>query len=298
MRIEQRDLEYFAVVAEQKSLGRAAEALSLSQPALSMSLRRLERVAGAKIVRRTPKGIEVTDAGAALLRHVKRLRLAYDDILQEVADIGQGRSGHLRIGTSVGITDLRLEVACSQLLNEASRVSIEVTGGAWQDLFPLVSLGELDFALTSVPAVFPEELVHETVIKDECVIYCSTRHRLARAKRVTLADIAQERWATPTATDGLQILFREYGLPPRKIVLSTALIELRLRTVAATNLLGFNARPVVQQAARRLPLKILRVEGWKPFHRSLGIVYRRDGYLSPTAWRLIELFKAAAQESD
>src|SRR5262245_45502586 len=151
MRIEQRDLEYFAVVAEQKSLGRAAETLSLSQPALSMSLRRLERLARSKIVRRTPKGVELTDAGVALLKHVKRLRLAHDDILREISDIGEARTGHLRIGTSIGLTDTRLAVACSRLFNEAPRVSVEVTGGNSQDLLPLLSAGELDFVLCSPP---------------------------------------------------------------------------------------------------------------------------------------------------
>lgn len=295
MRIEQRDLEYFAVVAEHKSLGRAAEALSLSQPALSMSLRRLERVAGAKIVRRTPKGIEVTDAGKALLRHVKRLRLAYDDILHEVSDIGAARSGHLRIGTSVGLTDLRLAMACSQLLNDAPRVSIEVTGGISQDLVPLVSTGGLDFALTSVPSALPDDLIQETVIEDDFVVYCSASHRLARAKRVTLADIAEERWAAQATEGRLRIRLREHGLPPAKIALVTALPELRLRTVAATNLLSYNTRAVVEEAARRLPLKILRVDGWKPYRRPQAIVYRRDSYLSPAAMRLIDLFKTAAR---
>jgi DNA-binding transcriptional LysR family regulator len=112
---------------------------------------------------------------------------------------------------------------------------------------------------------------------------------------VTLADIAEERWisATTGTTAGIQL--QQHGLPAPKIALSTALVELRLRTVAATNLLGHNARPVVQDAARRLPLKILRVKGWKPWLRSQAIVYRRDAYLSPAARRLIDLFKATVR---
>ena len=55
-----RDLEYFAAVAEHGNLGRAAEALDLSQPALSKSVRRLELWAGTKLVQRTPKGVELT----------------------------------------------------------------------------------------------------------------------------------------------------------------------------------------------------------------------------------------------
>ena len=61
--MELRDVEYFAVVAENGHLGRAAEALGISQPALSKSLGRLEAVIGAKLVRRTSKGVELTAEG-------------------------------------------------------------------------------------------------------------------------------------------------------------------------------------------------------------------------------------------
>jgi len=89
-----RDIEYFAVVAQHGHLGRAAEALGLGQPALSMSLRRLEKSAQAKLVKRTPKGVELTAVGAALLSHAGKLRLARDDLAREVADLAHGRAGH------------------------------------------------------------------------------------------------------------------------------------------------------------------------------------------------------------
>src|SRR5687767_28790 len=100
IRMDLRDIEYFAVLAEHGQLVRAAEALGLSQPALSLSLRRLEKSAQAKLVKRTPKGVELTAVGTALLSHVRRLRLARDDLAREVADLAQGRAGNLRIGAS------------------------------------------------------------------------------------------------------------------------------------------------------------------------------------------------------
>src|SRR5215510_10148190 len=100
MGMELRDIEYFAVVAEKGSIGRAAEALDMSQPALSKSLRRLEAAMHAKIVRRTPKGVEPTAVGTVLLTQARRLRLTLDDITREAADVTQGRGGHLRIAAN------------------------------------------------------------------------------------------------------------------------------------------------------------------------------------------------------
>ena len=87
--MELRDIEYFAVVAEHGHVGRAAGSLEMSQSALSKSLRRIERSIGAKIVQRTPKGVELTATGSALLSHVRRLQLARDDVVREVADLNK-----------------------------------------------------------------------------------------------------------------------------------------------------------------------------------------------------------------
>src|SRR3970040_1683926 len=75
MTLKVRDIEYFAVVAQHGNVGRAAEALGLSQPALSKSLRRLEKSKQAKLVNPTSKGIGVTPVGsAAAYRHRPEFR--------------------------------------------------------------------------------------------------------------------------------------------------------------------------------------------------------------------------------
>ena len=89
--MELRDIEYFAVVAEQRHLGRAAELLGLTQPALSKSLRRLESALEVKLVRRIPKGIELTAEGTALASGAHALRLSMKDVVREVSDVTHGR---------------------------------------------------------------------------------------------------------------------------------------------------------------------------------------------------------------
>ena len=298
--MEQRDLEYFAVVAEHGNIGRAADALALSQPALSMSLRRLERATGSKIVRRTPKGVELTEAGATLLRHVARLRLAHEDILREVSDIGQARSGHVRIGTSLGLSDTRLAYACSKFLNDAPRVTISITGANQPDLLSAVRSGTVDFLFTSSAGLDAEDLAQEHVINDQYVVCCSSGHALVRSKRLSMADLVGERWVLPGERNSasqkrLQFAFEERGLPSPRIALTSPLSELRLRIVAATKLLGHNALAVVQEASKRLSLKVLRIEDWQPLPRPSAIIYRKDAYLSPTARHLIDIVKSTVK---
>ncbi|MGH6817127.1 MAG: LysR family transcriptional regulator, partial [Hyphomicrobiaceae bacterium] len=142
--MELRDIAYFEVIAEHGNLGRAAEALGVGQPALSMSLRRLEKSAQTKLVKRTPKGVELTAVGAALLSHVRRVRLARDDLAREVADLAQGRAGNLRIGTGPATAEAFLPGACSALAREAPRVAIRTTVANNEVLLPALRNGELD----------------------------------------------------------------------------------------------------------------------------------------------------------
>src|SRR5262245_43545308 len=126
MKLGLRDMEYFAAVAEHGHVGRAAEALGLSQPALSKSLRRLEHSLRAKLVKRTPKGVDLTSVGAALSERLRGLRLSLEDIAREADDLSQGRAGHLRVGAAESTVINLLPAACAALLRQAPEVTVEV----------------------------------------------------------------------------------------------------------------------------------------------------------------------------
>jgi DNA-binding transcriptional LysR family regulator len=261
----------------------------MSQPALSMSLRRLERMAGSKVVQRTPKGVELTDAGAALLKHVRRLRPAHEDILREVRDIAHGRGGHIRAGTSFGVSDLRLVTACGRLLNEAPQVTVAITGASPSELFSSLRAGDLDFMMGSARGPETDDFTQERWIEEEFVPFCSRRHRLARLKRVTWADLASQKWAENSSR--LATLFAARGLPPPQVVFTSAHPKHHLRIVGATDLLGLRVRSLVERSAKRLGLVVLHVVDWTPVQRLNAIMYRKDAYLSPATRRLIELVK-------
>ena len=300
MSMDLRDIEYFTVVAQHGHLGRAAEALGLGQPALSMSLRRLEKSTQAKLVKRTPKGVELTAVGAALLSHAGKLRLARDDLAREVADLAHGRAGHLRIGASPSNADVGLPEACSRLLLEAPKVTVNVAVLDNDALLPALREGELDIALTHTPQLSQPDVAIEWFREDEFVVYCALSHRLAKRKSITLHDLAQERWAAAASASGalgpLQVLrdaFEERGLPAPRIALVSDLAMLRLRAVARSDLLGIAVKPNIQEAATRPRLKVL------PFRRSdwirrVAVAYRKDAYVSPAARRFIEILKATA----
>lgn len=294
-----RDIEYFAVVAEHRHLGRAAEALKLSTPALSKSLRRLENSTQSKLVKRTPKGIELTAEGATLLSRVRELRVSLRDLTREIADLRNGRAGDLRIGAAPGFAEYLLPEACDAMFRASSKVTFTVTVATNEVIVPALRNGDLDLIVTMAPTVSANDLVHEYLCDDEFAVGASVHHRLARPQRVTIADLVKERWAAPSKGPVWQRMlqsFEDHGFPPPKIAMVSNSAWFRLRTVAATELLAVSSGPLLRLAAPLMQLTILPVQELT-WVRRVSLLYRKDAYVSPAAQRFIDILKETAKDN-
>jgi DNA-binding transcriptional LysR family regulator len=294
-----RDIGYFAAIAEHGHLGRAAEALGLGQPALSISLRRLENSARAKLVKRTPRGVELTAAGTALLSHVKRLQVARDDLEREIADLAQGRAGHLRIGMGPTITEQLVPATSVALWNDTKNITFKIVVSDNDVMVPALRDGELDLIVNYLRPYPMDDLVNEQLYNDDHVVIASADHHLINKKKVTLADLAQERWALTEpalmSQQWLRLRFQDNGYPPPQCAFESRSIRLRFQTVASSDLLDFTSNSVFRQASRQLRLAEIPVKelSWS---RPVGVIYRKDAYLSPAAKRFIEILKEMAKK--
>ena len=295
--MELRDIEYFAVVAEHGNVRRAAEALDLSPPALSMSLRRLERALDAKVVMRTPKGVELTPVGTALLAQVRRMRLTLDDVRREAADLSRGGAGLLRVASSPAVGE-ELPAAYLALSREAPDLKVQIVTADNDVSVPMLLKGELDLVFNYVPDPPRMEVAHERLYDEITVVCASASHRLARLKRIDLAGLGPERWAVSSSNlQNVQQLcktFQEHDLPAPRIALEARSVHLRLQAIAASNLLGYLSRRILQNPGSRLGLKELPIKElvWR---RPVGVIYREGGYLSPAAKRFIEILRTTGK---
>lgn len=298
--MELRDIEYFAVVAEHRNLSRATEALGLSPTALSKSLCRLEKSLQAKLVSRTPKGVELTTEGDALLARVRGLRLSLRDVAREVSDLAQGQLGRLRIGAgpSPAVEHL-LASASAALLKIAPRVTMVITVGQPDSTLAALRDGELDLVIRALPVQLDESLVQEPLVYDDIVVIASATHPLTSRKKVTIEDLARQRWALSPADTMVRRrfnqLFEAQGIPPPAPVVEFSSAPLKLRMVAASDLLCFSPAWWLENQPPGLDFVEIPVKGMT-WRRASGVIYRKDAYLSPAARRFIEILKATAKE--
>ncbi len=297
--MELRDIEYFAVIAEHRQLGRAAEALHLSQPALSKSLRRLEDALGVKLFRRAPRGMELTPEGSLLLLRVRELRVSLGSVAREIADVSQGRAGHIRVGMGPALPTKFMAAAFAEFMKAAPRTSIQTIVSDADEITPARRDGRLDVVVNLLHPRPPEGLVYAPLYDDEYVVCGSVRHRLSRQRDVSLDDLGEERWVLsgpvlPTQ-QRLQQVFQHGGLAPPRIVFESRSPALRLQTAASSDLLLYISRHVIDEAvAAGAALRIIPVKElvWL---RPVGVIRRKESYVPPAVGVLMKILETASR---
>ncbi|HBO80045.1 MAG TPA: LysR family transcriptional regulator, partial [Cupriavidus sp.] len=125
--METRDLEYVLAVEAHGGIGRAAEALDMTQPALTKAVQRVEAQLGVPLFERTTLGMRVTQAGAVFLERARRIRLEYEDAIKEMRGIQTGEQGMLRLGYSPSMPNALVLGACRQLIRERPVARLRLT---------------------------------------------------------------------------------------------------------------------------------------------------------------------------
>jgi DNA-binding transcriptional LysR family regulator len=296
MAMELRDIEYFTVLAEQGNIGRAADILGLSQPAISKSLRRLEDALQVKLFRRSHRGLELTAEGSVLLARTRDLRLSLQNVARELAELGEGRVTHLRIGVGPSVTGELLAAAFGKLLQEAPRTTMQVIISDADELHPALHKGDIDLIVNIMRPEAPEGFSYVPLYEEEFVVCASARHRLAGRKEVSLADLSKERWAfAPSVLPSyrhLRQVLEQHALPVPQIAFESRASWLRLQMVVASDLLAYTSQSLVRHGkAAGYPLTILPVAdlAWR---RPVGAIVRGEGYLPTAVQRLIDILKS------
>ena len=295
--MELRDLEYFRVVARHGHIGRAAETLGLTQPALSKSVARLEASVGARLLERTPRGVMLTPVGVALLARATHVHAAVDGALREAKDLSSGVSGQLRIGTGPTAGEHILPAVCADLLRGSPGLFIQVVVGLSDVLLAALERGELDLVFGSFPEPRIAGMTYESLGKDMLTVFTRKRHALARARQIDLAQLAGVRWALPNASvtsrRTLQRVLQTHRLPAPDVALESSSTQVLLAAVAGSDLVGYLPAGALRASGMMRELALLDVAPLR-VERSLGVISRPGAYLPPVAARLVNALRRVA----
>ncbi len=192
--MELRQARYFVAVAEELHFGRAAERLMIVQSAVSQQVRRLERELGVDLLDRSPRHVQLTEAGERFLPYARALLEAEQRAVAAVAEyVGSPANPFgavLRIGTSTGMGE-RLEQFLEAVGRFVPGARIELSSGPTAARFEQVAAGQLDACFARGVEQGPDGVRLIPVWQDELLVAISARHPLAERERVHLRDLAR-----------------------------------------------------------------------------------------------------------
>ena len=189
-------------VAQRGSFSAAAEALSFTQSAVSQQIAALEREAGTTLVERSVRGIRLTDAGRALVRHTEAILGRLAEAEAELEAIAGLRGGRLRMASfeSAGATLMPLAIATFRERHPAVELSLSLAEP--MDSLPKLKSGELEIALTfdpnDVTSPGGEAIEHVHLLDDPLYLALALDHPLANKRNLRLSDLAGDAWIEGT----------------------------------------------------------------------------------------------------
>ncbi|MGW0662345.1 LysR substrate-binding domain-containing protein [Streptodolium elevatio] len=261
-RLKFRHLGLVVAVAEHGSVVRAAEALHLTQPAATRTLRELEDLVGARLFDRGPRGMTATVYGTAMVEHARLVLAEVRRAGEHLAGLREGQTGTVTVGTLLAGTSVLLPRAVAALKRERPRVTVVVREATYDVLYQQLLAGEVDVVVGRLsPPPEPGRVRQHALYHEPIRLMARRSHPLHLAGReVELAETLAHPWILPleqtTLRGELEALFDRSGLPlPADRVECTSILTVRA-LLLATDMIAALPELVVTGDDQLAPLSV------------------------------------------
>lgn len=183
-----RDLQYLVAMAEHNHFGIAAEACFVSQPALSMQIKKLESVLGVQLIERTSKSALLTEIGKLLTEHARDILYKVEVMKEAAKQAKDPYSGELHLGIIPTLAPYLLPHIIPVLSKLFPKLTIYLVEEQTQVLITKLKQGKLDGALIGLPHV-DEEFIALPIFEEEFLLAIPSNHPLSKRKIIRLPDL-------------------------------------------------------------------------------------------------------------
>ena len=294
-----RHLQLLVALDQFRHVGRVAEFLSVTQPAVSKMLAEVERMYGLSLFTRSTRGTEPTPYGDTVVRFARSVLADHERTRDEINAVASGAAGRTSVGAMVVATPVLLAQAIALLKSRSSQTTVLVEEGDLTRLLPRLRLGELDLFVGRLePGYAAPDLVTEPLFDEAMAIVARPDHPLARKARPTWADLAAAPWVVPppwaSSRVKLDQMFYKHGLHPPADILETASFLATLTFVRERPAIGLLASAVARHFEREGLVKILPIKLQIDLP-PVGIITMRGRIRTPSSEQLIECLRQAAK---
>jgi DNA-binding transcriptional LysR family regulator len=287
--MELHSLRVFLTVASEKSFSRAAQKLLRTQPAISLSIQRLETELGEQLIDRLSKHITLTPAGQIVFDYARRFEILQGDLENSLAELRDKSAGRLAIAANESSTLYLLE-HIERFRAAYPKIRVQVRRSQSSRIPASIIDGELELGILTYD---PEDdrIVSKIIFSDHLAFVVSPKHHLAKRKEVTIEELGAETFIAHNVVSPYrgQVLraFQEHKVP-LKMDLEMPTIEAIRKMVERNDGVAFLPRMCVQDEIRIGLLNEIRVKELA-FERNIRLVYPARRALSHAAQAFLDV---------
>lgn len=280
MQLESRHIRHLAAIGQYGTFVSAAKALGLSQPALSLSIQRLEDILKVPLVERGRNGATLTEPGRILAQRSEEVDALIAAVVHDIELASQGIKGKLRIGGTPLATSNIIPDTISRILAQTRDVEFEIVEATDETLIDLLDRGALDICVCASGQIAEGGAYAFTpLFEAKTVLAMRPDNPLAAHASLSLDTLQDEVWALPpsggTFRKQIEALYVTSGWPMPKRLIETSTIATLLKIVRMTDAISLLSRQLIRD---ELALGMLKcVEITHPLApRVFGILTRND----------------------
>jgi DNA-binding transcriptional LysR family regulator len=300
MEMELRHLTHLVAAVEKGTIGKAAQSLGISQPALTKSIRNLEALLQVKLLERRSRGVLPTVYGDVVLARGRSIRLELRELLHDIQALRGGTGGIVRFGIAQGVASRLVPAATIRLVADRPKSRFSVWTGTTDELIAMLVNGDIEFAVAPLARHSSESrIVEEFLFDDRPVIVVARDHPLTRKNLVQPRELMKCRWVLPRATTPLrrmldQIFMSDNVPPPTPLIECDSALYVK-SVLMERDFVGFLPRDEFTVEETADLLKGIPFKTSAPA-RPIGILRRRSEVLSSPGLRLVTEIKRVCQD--
>ncbi|MFK5922654.1 MAG: LysR family transcriptional regulator [Verrucomicrobiota bacterium] len=297
--LDLKKLNHFSTVAKHGSLSKAASALGLTQPALTLSIRKLEQELDCTLFDRS-HGFELTGFGHQLLSTTDKALSQASDIEQEIQLLRLGTKGKLKIACGPSVAEYLIGPAIASLLRQGIDLEVQIDISSINTSTQLLLQREIDFAVVETSAIKDFLEFEITPLPPQEIIFFARKdHPLTKKKKISPKDFFSyplaasdlPPWAIDWIRENRPDSAKKLGLQIR-----CAHHNLLIQTVAASDAISAAPKAVIAESMQSGKIAPILFKPASMFNHA-GIVFLRDRQLSKSTQRLIDSIKETATMS-
>jgi DNA-binding transcriptional LysR family regulator len=298
MNITLRQIRSFQLVAEFGSFTRAAERLKVAQPALSLSIRELERELNLRLFDRTTRRVELTAAGHEFLQSADKLLSDLERAVRNVQELSERKRGRVVIAAPPLLAAMIVPSAIAEYTAAHPGIDVGLLDGRNAFILEKLRSGEADFAIGTFDDR-EDGLRRQVLARDALTLFCTSQSRLTKFTRVRWRDLREEKLVMLTRDSSIRAMVDrtllqagfEGGVPPYEVTQITTALMLVEAGLGATVLPAYARSFARERAIVTRPL----IE--PQLTRNIVIVHPDNRSLSPAAEGFVRVLKAHTQAS-